>query len=91
MLGADNRSRICAAVALYTVIGIEVLPQHGAGAPSEDLASALVNSLQSVALKSDSDDLKAGGYMILSKLCAAATLSSSSLDLLISVLIKVLF
>lgn len=90
VLGADNRSRIGAAVALYTVIGIEVLPQHGAGAPSEELASTLINSLQSVALKSSCDDLKAGGYVVLSKLCATATLNSSTLDVLTSILIKVL-
>jgi hypothetical protein len=89
-LGADNRSRTSAVVALYTVIGVEVLPQPGAGVPSEDLASVLVNSLHSVALKSDCDDLKAGGYMILSKLCATATLSASTLDSLTTVLVKVL-
>jgi len=90
VLGFDSRSRTCAAVAMYTVIGVGVLPQPGSSAPSEDLVGVLIESLQRISLPSDCDDLKAGGYMILSKLCTTATLNSTTLESVITVLVKVL-
>ena len=89
VMGVESKST-SAPVALYTVVGVEVLPEHGAPPPSEGLATVLVDSLLRVALRSNCNDLKAGGYMILSKLSTTASLNAPTIDSLISVLVKVL-